>query len=323
MPPPAVSTAVNGAPDIDRPDRSGRSGRIFATPLARRLAVGAGLDLHRLSGSGPHGRIVKADVEAAAATQSSATAPAASAERGAERGLAFYDADSYTIKPHDGMRRAIAARLSESKQTIPHFYLTRDYEIDALLALRKTIQEQTEMAGEAVKISVNDFIIRGMALALRDLPEANVSWHETGMLWHAHSDVGVAVALEHGLVTPIIRRAETKNVHAIAVEIKELAARARARKLRPEEYQGGTTAISNLGMFGVREFAAVINPPQATILAVGAGTSRAIIRDGAVVAATVMTVTLSCDHRAVDGVIGARLLEGLRRYIENPVLMLL
>ena len=324
-----------------------RGDRVFASPLARRIARESGVDLSSVTGSGPQGRIVKADVEAAskggAAKPAAATAgqpagdakaapaPAAAAPA---RGMSdetvrkLFPAGSFEEIPHDGMRKTIAKRLVESKQTVPHFYLTVDCEIDALLALRKQLNEAAPMirteAGEkpAYKLSVNDMIIKAMACALKAVPDANVSWTDSAMLKHRNADVGVAVSIEGGLITPIVRRADEKTLSVISNEMKDLAKRARARKLKPEEYQGGTTAVSNLGMFGIRDFAAVINPPHATILAIGAGEERAVVRKGEIKVATIMTVTLSTDHRAVDGALGAELISAFREYIENPMGML-
>ena len=313
--------------------------RVFASPLARRLAAQAGLDLQSIKGTGPHGRIVKTDVEKAAASGGAKAAPAAAASAGTpapalakgqsdEAVLKLFEEGSYELVPHDGMRKTIAKRLVESKQTVPHFYLTVDCEIDALLALRKQLNEAAPMirteAGEkpAYKLSVNDMIIKAMACALKAVPDANVSWTDSAMLKHRNADVGVAVSIEGGLITPIVRRADEKTLSVISNEMKDLAKRARARKLKPEEYQGGTTAVSNLGMFGIRDFAAVINPPHATILAIGAGEERAVVRNGEIKVANIMTVTLSTDHRAVDGALGAELISAFREYIENPMGML-
>jgi pyruvate dehydrogenase E2 component (dihydrolipoamide acetyltransferase) len=308
------------------------------TPLARRMARDAGVDAAALKGkgSGPNGRVIKADVEAfikaggkAAATPAPAAAPAAKPQAMSdETVLKLFEPGSYELKPHDTMRKTIARRLMEAKSTIPHFYLTVDCELDALLALRTQINAAAPVIktekGEipAFKLSVNDMIIKAMALALQAVPEANASWTESAMVLHKHSDVGVAVSIPGGLITPIIRKAETKTLSVISNEMKDLAKRARERKLKPEEYQGGTTAVSNLGMFGIKDFSAVINPPHATILAVGAGEERAVVKDGAVKVATVMSVTLSTDHRAVDGALGAELLGAFRKYIENPLGML-
>ncbi|MEM1045137.1 MAG: pyruvate dehydrogenase complex dihydrolipoamide acetyltransferase [Pseudomonadota bacterium] len=338
---PAVAPAPNGA----MPQAATASGgaRIFASPLARRLARDAGLDLAALQGSGPHGRIVKRDIESAIASGTGKAAPAAPAaapqaapapaiKSGGiapamtdDQIKALYEPGSYEEKPHDGMRSVIAKRLTESKQTVPHFYLTVDCRLDALLELRQKVNAtapQDKDGKPAFKVSVNDFIIKAMALALQAVPDANATWTEGSRLMHSQSDVGVAVAIPDGLFTPVIRNAETKTLSAIATEMKDLAGRARQRKLAPQEYQGGTTAISNLGMFGIKDFAAVINPPHGTILAVGAGEQRPVITDGAVAVATIMSVTLSCDHRVVDGALGAELLGAFRQYIENPMRML-
>jgi pyruvate dehydrogenase E2 component (dihydrolipoamide acetyltransferase) len=309
--------------------------RIFSSPLARRLAKEAGIDLARISGSGPHGRVVARDVEGAkqgkglkapGAAPSAGTAPAPSIAPAMsdDKVLALFEPGSYEVVPHDGMRRVIAQRLTQSTQTIPHFYLTMDCVIDKLLAAREEINNSAPKNKEgkaAFKLSVNDFVVKALAVALQKIPDANVSWTEAGMLKHKHSDVGVAVALPGGLITPIVRNAETKTLSAISNELKDMVARARARKLKPQEYQGGTTAVSNLGMYGIKDFTAVINPPHATILAVGAGEERAIVRKGQIVAANVMSVTLSCDHRAVDGALGAELIGAFKMLIENPVMM--
>ena len=242
--------------------------------------------------------------------------------------LKLFEPGSYELVPHDNMRKTIARRLVEAKSTIPHFYLTLDCEIDALLALRAQLNAAAPVKktdkGEVptYKLSVNDMIIKAMALALRAVPDANASWTDSAMVKHKHADVGVAVSIPGGLITPIIRHADEKTLSAISNEMKDLAARARNRKLKPEEYQGGTTAVSNLGMFGVKDFSAVINPPHATILAVGAGEERAVVKKGAIVVANMMSVTLSTDHRAVDGALGAELLGAFKRYIENPMGML-
>ncbi|HEY6630760.1 MAG TPA: pyruvate dehydrogenase complex dihydrolipoamide acetyltransferase [Rhizobiaceae bacterium] len=312
--------------------------RVFASPLARRIALDAGVDIAAVQGSGPHGRIVQADVQAAIAgggakapaAKAGAPAPAAPAVKpmSDDAVLKLFEEGSYELIPHDNMRKTIARRLVEAKSTIPHFYLTLDCEIDALLSLRSQINAAAPMLktdkGEvpAYKVSVNDMIIKAMALALRDVPTANVSWTEAAMVQHKHADVGVAVSIPGGLITPIVRQADEKTLSVIANEMKDLAARARTKKLKPEEYQGGTTAVSNLGMFGIKDFAAVINPPHATILAVGAGEQRAVVKKGEISVATIMSVTLSTDHRAVDGALGAELLGAFKRHIENPLGML-
>ncbi|BCG70469.1 acetyltransferase component of pyruvate dehydrogenase complex [Mesorhizobium sp. 113-1-2] len=309
-----------------------------ATPLARRLAREAGLALASIIGTGPHGRVVKADVDAAIAGGGAKAAPAAKAPVAAsapavkamsdDQVLKLFEQGSYELVPHDNMRKTIARRLVEAKSTIPHFYLTLDCELDALLALRTQINAAAPMKktdkGEApaYKLSVNDMVIKAMALALKAVPDANASWTESAMVKHKHADVGVAVSIPGGLITPIIRHADEKTLSTISNEMKDLASRARSRKLKPEEYQGGTTAVSNLGMFGIKDFAAVINPPHATILAVGAGEERAVVKNGEIKIATVMSVTLSTDHRAVDGALGAELLVAFKRLIENPMGML-
>ncbi len=343
-PSPAPSAAPSGPPSPTRgeapapsPAPNGSGGRVFASPLARRLAKEGGIDLARVTGSGPHGRIVKSDIEAAASGKAPLAAPAAapaapSAARPATapsmtdaQVMKLYEPGSYDIIPHDNVRKIIARRLVEAKQTIPHFYLTVDTEIDALLTLRAQINAAAprDKEGDAVwKVSVNDLIIKALAMALQRVPDANVTWTEGGMLRHHRSDVGVAVSIPGGLITPVVRNAEEKRVSVIATEMKDYAARARARKLAPEEYQGGTTAVSNLGMFGVKDFAAVINPPHATILAVGAGIQTPVVRGGKVEVRTIMTVTLSTDHRAVDGALGAKLLSAFRELIEKPAGML-
>ncbi len=318
--------------------RASNGSRTFASPLARRLAKEAGIEIGRVSGSGPHGRVIARDV--AEAKKSSAAAPAMAAPSVAPTGApggasvpglsdkqikAFYKDGSYEVVPHDGMRRTIAQRLTQSTQTIPHFYLTMDCNIEKLLAAREEINAAAPKDKDgkpAYKLSVNDFVIKAMAAALQRIPDANVSWTDGGMLKHRHSDIGVAVAMPGGLITPIIRSAETKSLSAISGEMKDFAARARARKLKPEEYQGGTTAVSNLGMYGIKDFTAVINPPHATILAVGTGEARAIVRNGKIEAAQIMSVTLSCDHRAVDGALGAELIGAFKALIENPVMMM-
>jgi pyruvate dehydrogenase E2 component (dihydrolipoamide acetyltransferase) len=309
-------------------------GRIFASPLARRLAKAAGIEIGRIPGSGPHGRIIARDVEAAKSAGIALRAPAAGAGAGApspvqapsdDKIRALFEPGSYEVVPHDNIRKIIAQRLVLAKQTIPHFYLTVTCTIDKLLAAREEINASAPKGADdkpAWKLSVNDFIIKAMALALMRIPEANVTWTEAGMLKHKHADVGVAVAIPGGLITPVIRKAETKSLTVISREMKDYAARARARRLKPEEYQGGTTAISNLGMYGIEEFAAVINPPHATILAVGTGEQRAVVRDGKLAIATQMKVTLSTDHRAVDGALGSELIGAFRTYIESPLAML-
>ncbi|RRI03833.1 pyruvate dehydrogenase complex dihydrolipoamide acetyltransferase [Mesorhizobium tamadayense] len=322
------------------PVANGHAGgeRVFASPLARRIAKDAGVAVAAVTGSGPHGRVVKADVEAAISSGGGKAAPAAKAPAGApvpaakpmsdDQVLKLFAEGSYELVPHDNMRKTIARRLVEAKSTIPHFYLTLDCELDALLALRTQLNAAAPMKktekGEvpAYKLSVNDMVIKAMAMALMAVPDANASWTDNAMVKHKHADVGVAVSIPGGLITPIIRHADEKTLSVISNEMKDLASRARGRKLKPEEYQGGTTAVSNLGMFGVKDFAAVINPPHATILAVGAGEERAVVKKGEIKIATVMSVTLSTDHRAVDGALGAELLGAFKRMIENPMGML-
>ena len=302
------------------------SQRILASPLARRLAAERGLDLATLSGSGPHGRIIRADVEAAATAPGPAPGkaqlptPAPTPAPAASLAQLGYPEDSYTLVPLDGMRRTVARRLTESARDIPHFPLTIDVEIDALLAARARINSLLEPRG--VKVSVNDLVIKAAALALRQVPEANASFTPEGIALHRHADISMAVAVDGGLITPIIRKAEQKGLSEIALEAKDLAERARNRKLKPEEFQGGTFSISNLGMFGIRQFGSIINPPQGAILSVGAGEARAVVRDGQVIIRTLMTVTLTCDHRVIDGAIGARWLAAFRALVEDPVTMI-
>jgi pyruvate dehydrogenase E2 component (dihydrolipoamide acetyltransferase) len=322
---PAAPAAMNG------PATSSGGAKVFASPLARRLAKENGLDLTALSGTGPHGRIVKRDIESAVAGGTGKAAPsgkpapaAAPAGMADEQVLKMFEEGSYEAIPHDGMRKTIARRLTEAKSTIPHFYLTLDCNLDALLAVRAQINAAAPLKDDkpAYKVSVNDMVIKALARALVAVPQANATWTNEAMLLHKHADVGVAVSIPGGLITPIVRQADIKPLSVIANEMKDMAARARERKLKPEEYQGGTTAVSNLGMFGIREFSAVINPPHATILAVGAGELRPIVRDGAIATATIMTVTLSTDHRAVDGALGAELMQAFKGFIENPMGML-
>ena len=338
---PALPAASMPRREAGEPRTNGRdlaaapaAGRIFSSPLARRLAKEAGIEIGRIEGSGPHGRIIARDI--AAAREGRGLRPPATAPAGGpvpmiapamsdQQIRALYEEGSYELVPHDGMRRTIAARLTASAQTIPHFYLTLDCDIGKLLDAREEINATAPKDKDGkptYKLSVNDFVIKALALALQRIPDANVSWTEGGMLKHKHSDIGVAVAMPNGLITPIIRSAEAKSLSMISNEMRELASRARARKLKPQEYQGGTTAISNLGMYGIKDFTAVINPPHATILAVGAGEERAVVRNGKIEAAHVMSVTMSCDHRAVDGALCAELIGAFKSLIENPVMML-
>ena len=298
------------APDVAPP---AAGDRVFASPLARRMAEQAGLDLAAMKGSGPHGRIVKADIDTArgrAAPVAAAAAPAVAPAAGLP---------AYTELPVSGVRKIVARRLVEAKREAPHFYLTIDCGIDGLLKIRQDLNARSD----DYKLSVNDFVIRAAALALKRVPAANASWAETVIRRYHAADISVAVAIPDGLITPIVRNADAKGLAAISNEMKDLADRARAGKLKPEEFQGGTFSVSNLGMYGIREFAAVINPPQGAILAVGAGEKRAIVKDGALAVATVMSCTLSVDHRVVDGVVGAEFLAAFKKLIENPLAMLL
>lgn len=337
---PQANNESKSAPQNHAPS-SGHD-RIKASPLAKRLAKDAGIDLSSVKGSGPNGRIIKVDIEAAKTSlpvdntqstsalnvsQQSNTGATESTEVGMPRGggAAYLEKmgiepGSYRLEPLDGMRRTIAKRLSSSNVNVPDFPLTIDCEIDTLLAMRKELNAQ---APEGVKISVNDMLIRASALSLKHLPEANASYTPDGIAYHNHADVAVAVAIDGGLITPIVREANHKGLSTISVEMKDLAARARDKKLKPTEYQGGTFSISNLGMFGIREFGSIINEPHGMILSVGAGAPRAVVKDGAIAVATVMTVTLTCDHRVVDGALGARWLQAFKRYVEQPITMML
>ena len=344
-PPPQAARAPSpqrgeGGGEGARPDGHGAN-RVFSSPLARRLAKDAGVDIGRIAGSGPHGRVIARDVAAAKEGKglkapAAAAAPAPAAAAGAppmaqiaqapsdEKIRALFAPGSYEVIPHDNIRRIIAQRLTLAKQTIPHFYLTIDCAIGKLLTAREEINAAAPKDKDgkpAWKISVNDFVIKALAVALMHVPDANVTWTEGGLLKHKHADVGVAVAITGGLITPVVRQADTKSLSVISNEMKDYAARARARKLKPEEYQGGTTAVSNLGMYGIKEFYAVINPPHATILSVGAGEERPVARNGKIEAAQMMTVGLATDHRAVDGALGAELLRAFKALIENPVMM--
>jgi pyruvate dehydrogenase E2 component (dihydrolipoamide acetyltransferase) len=299
--------------------------RVLASPLARRLAQAAGLDLKAIKGSGPHGRVIKVDVDAARgkapAAAPGAAPPAASAPREArsleQMGIA---PGSYDLIPLDGMRKTVARRMTDSFRDVPHFPLTIDIEIDGLLAARSKINAMLEKEG--VKVSVNDMVIKAVAVALTRVPEANASYSPEGLAMHHHADIAMAVAIEGGLITPIIRSAETKGLAQIAKETKDLAERARTRKLKPEEFQGGTFSVSNLGMMGIKSFASIINEPQGCILSVGAGEQRPVVKDGQVTVATVMTVTLTCDHRVVDGAVGAKFLQVFKPLIEDPLTMI-
>lgn len=329
---PTPTAKSNGQRTSDGP-----ADRIFASPLARRLAAVQNLDLTAISGSGPHGRIVKRDIEAAGApgtvpsaksekvekampegTKSKETAPAVELPEVA----GYFEEGTYEVVPLETVRKAIARRLTESKQQIPHYYLTVDCEIDRMLSMLDELNEKTKKDETANFFTINDFVIRASAVALLEVPDVNVTWGETSVLRHKRADVAVAVAADVGLITPIVRDAGGKPLSQISVEMKDLAKRARNKKLMPMEYEGGTFTVSNLGMFGIREFTAVINPPHSAILAVGAGAQRPVVKDGELTVATVMTVTLSCDHRTVDGAMGASWLKVFKRLIENPATIL-
>ena len=315
--------------------------RIFASPLARRIAQMSGVQLETLKGSGPRGRIVKADVEAAskgAVPHAAPPTPAPVARVPTEQPQAagpsviapladaklFYKEGDYDVVPHDSMRRTIARRLTSAKALIPHYYLTVDCDIGALIEIRARLNAKSPKDGPgAYKLSVNDFVLKAAAEALMRHPDVNSSWTDTALLRHKHADIGVAVDLNPGLITPIVFHAESKGLVTISTEVRSLAERAKGKKLKPQDYEGGSFSISNLGMFGMRNFTAVINPPQSAILAIGAGEERAVVRDGKIVAATIMTVTMSCDHRVIDGATGARFLQTFKSFVEEPASMLL
>ncbi|MBV8184107.1 MAG: pyruvate dehydrogenase complex dihydrolipoamide acetyltransferase [Hyphomicrobiales bacterium] len=332
----ASATAGERAGTQPRPNGQAKGERVFASPLARRVAKDTGIDLSSISGSGPHGRIVEKDVKSALAGGAAKRTPGPQAQVPGARppmptGMSdevikkLFEPGSFTEVPHDSMRKTIARRLAEAKATIPHFYLSVDCHTDALLRLRQEINAAAPKHKDGrppYKVSVNDFVIKALALALMRVPDAHVSWTENAMLKHKDADVGVAVSIPGGLITPIVRKAQAKTLSAISNEMKDLAQRAKARKLKPQEYEGGTTAVSNLGMFGVTNFSAVINPPQSTILAVGTGEKRVVVKNDAPSIATVMSVTLSTDHRAVDGALGAELLSAFKTLIEHPASML-
>ncbi|HYC63883.1 MAG TPA: pyruvate dehydrogenase complex dihydrolipoamide acetyltransferase [Reyranellaceae bacterium] len=317
---PRASGPPMSGPEVRAPEKAPekKGDRVFATPLARRIAADKNLDLSRVTGSGPHGRIVKADVEGA--KPGAAPAPAAAAPKAAPVAQPIFTAPGDQRIPHTSIRKVIARRMLESKQTVPHFYLTVEFELDALLAARTAINAVAEKKG--VKVSVNDMVIKACAKALRDHPECNSSWTEDEMIQYGAVDVSVAVATDRGLITPIVRNADMMGAAQIAAEMKDLAARAKTGKLKLEEFQGGGFTVSNLGMFGIRNFAAIINPPQAMIIAVGAGEKRAVVRNDQVVIRTMMDCTLAVDHRVVDGATGAQFLQTLRSYIEQPAAML-
>ncbi|WP_417581484.1 pyruvate dehydrogenase complex dihydrolipoamide acetyltransferase [Pelagibacterium sp.] len=328
---PSSSADAKPAPEpLPAPKADGK--RVFASPLARRLAKDAGIDLAALSGSGPKGRVVKADIEKAkkdGVSSKPGASPAAGASMpsgmGKNQVLAMYEEGTYDIVPNDGMRKTVAARLTESKQTVPHFYLTLDCNIDALMKAREEINAAAPKSKEgkpAYKLSVNDFVMKAWAAALQQVPQANATWAGDSILYHHRSDVAVAVAVPGGLFTPVVKSCDTKSLRQISEEVKDLATRARNKKLAPHEYQGGASSVSNLGMYGIKHFGAVINPPHGTILAVGAGEERVYADKGQVKTGSFMTVTLSCDHRAVDGALGAELLAAFKKLIETPVMML-
>ncbi|GAW39704.1 Dihydrolipoyllysine-residue acetyltransferase component of pyruvate dehydrogenase complex [Brevundimonas sp. SH203] len=320
---PKAAAPAPAAPKADSGER------IFSSPLARRIAAQNGVDLKSIKGTGPHGRIVKRDVEAAgkgstqpaaASSATTATSPAAEPRKAQSLAQMGIPDGSYDLIPLDGMRKAVARRMVDSIQNVPHFPLFIDVEIDQLMAVRAKVNKMLEPQG--IKVSVNDFVIKAAALALKAVPEANASYTPEGIAMHHNADVSMAVAIDGGLITPIIKKAETKGLAQIATESKDLAKRARDRKLKPEEFQGGTFSVSNLGMFGIKQFTSIINEPQGCIMSVGAGEQRAVVKNGQVVPATVMTVTLTCDHRVVDGATGARFLQAFKPLIEDPVAML-
>ena len=331
-PPPTPSPQGGGERQASASPASNSDQRIFASPLARRIAKDANVDLTQVKGSGPHGRIIRRDVEGLEGTPGAAK-PAAAQPLAAPKPAAHAEAPrqvlsleqmgiapgSYDLVPLDGMKRTIARRMTESFRDVPHFPLTIDLEIDALLAARAKING---MLGNEARVSVNDMLIKAAAIALKRQPDANASYTPEGIAHHHHADIAVAVAIEGGLITPIVRSAETKGVAQISAEMKDLAERARSRKLKPEEFQGGTFSISNLGMFGIRSFASIINEPQGAILSVGVGDKRPVVRGDTLAVATVMTVTLTCDHRALDGAIGARWLAAFKGLIENPITLI-
>ena len=322
------------------PAPANNTGKVFSSPLARRIAEQNGIDLAAVSGSGPNGRIIKRDIEAAiesgtgkapaktpdktdgAPVSEAAPAPKTMSD---QQVLQLYAEGSYETLPHDTMRKTIAARLTESAQTIPSYFLTVECRLDKLLKLRAEINSAApanEDGKPTYKVSVNDFIVKAMALALKDVPMANASWTSSARILHKHADVGVAVAIPDGLITPVVRQAETKALSVISNEIKDMAGRAKDRKLKPEEYQGGSTAVSNLGMFGVSDFTSIINPPHASIVSIGAGEQRAVVENGALAAATVMNATFAFDHRVIDGALGAILAGAFKNYLEKPMSML-
>jgi pyruvate dehydrogenase E2 component (dihydrolipoamide acetyltransferase) len=312
----------------ERASKAPDGARVFASPLAKRIAKQKGIDLAALQGSGPHGRIVLKDVESAkpgAAPGTKPSAPQMASGPSDEQVLKLFEPGSYELVPHDNMRKTIARRLTESKQTIPHFYVAVDVGLDNLLSIRErlNLQAPKDKDGKpAWKVSVNDFIIKAMAMALIKVPDANVSWTDAAMVKHKHADIGIAVSIPGGLITPIVRKAETKGLAQISTEMKDYAARARGRKLKPEEYTGGSAAISNMGMMNVKEFAAIVNPPHGSILAIGSGERRPVVRGNEIKIEQQMTITLSTDHRCIDGALGAEFIGAIRMYLEEPGLML-
>lgn len=340
---PAPSSQADGGADVAPIVVNGvGAGRIFASPIAKRLMAEAGIDSGSLAGSGPHGRILERDVKAALVERERGNAVVAESSQSIQPALVppasqlgrtegssdirkLFDEDSYDEVPHDALRITIARRLAESKRTVPHFYVSTDCAIDKLLGLRKELNEASSASSESGhRLSINDFVIKALSLALRKVPDANVSFSDDAMLRHRHVDIGVAVSIPGGLLTPVIRKADIKTISAISSEVKELADRAKNRKLKPQEYSGGTASVSNLGMYGVKEFAAIINPPQATILAVGAAKRRVVVNDDdSTSIATIVRVTLSADHRAVDGATAGQLLGAFKDLVENPLAMLI
>ncbi len=326
-----VADVQSGAVSPAAPTRTGD--RIFASPLARKMARDAGLDLALIAGSGPNGRVVQSDIENALANGTGKAASASASNSGAtlstgmedDAVLKLYKPEHYELKKHDSMRKIIAERLTESTQSIPSYFLTVDCQLDALLALRSQMNGAAPIGENdkpVYKISVNDFIVKAMALALQRVPLANAAWTSSARILHKHSDVGVAVAIPDGLLTPIVRQAELKSLSTISAEVKDMAGRARNKKLMPDEYQGGSTAVSNLGMFGVKEFTSIINPPHASIVSIGAGEKRPVVKNGELAVATIMSATFAFDHRVIDGALGAQLAGEFKKYIEQPAGML-
>ena len=337
-PAPVAAPAVAAAPSAPKPvsvaaAHANGGTRTFSSPLARRVAANAGIDISALIGSGPRGRIVRSDVEAAlknGVPKKAAASAASSAPQGEIAGIAplpdartFFKEGEYELVPHDSMRKAIARRLTSAKALIPHYYLTVECDIEKLMEARANLNARSPKGEGAYKLSVNDFVLKAAAVALMKSPDVNASWTESAMLKHKHADISVAVDMNLGLITPIVFAAETKGLVEISNEVRSLAERAKAKKLKPAEYEGGAFSISNLGMFGMKQFTAVINPPQSAILAIGAGEERAVVRDGKIVVANMMSVTMSCDHRVIDGATGARFLQVFKGFIEEPASMLL